>query len=198
MKISIKRWQKAQDEEITHHDGGNSSEHMTYGPFIFSKYINFNYEEDFKDKTIVEVGGARWPALFCCKSNFKKAYGIEPLLDRWSKEIKQGYLDNNIIPIKTPYELIDLGEVDETWFFNVLQHAICPEEMLLKAKKTSKVIRVFEPINTPTNVPHPHSLTQETFTKVLGDFGHIYNGGSEPNSFSTDCYYGVWNADNNI
>ena len=83
-------------------------------------------------------------------------------------------------------------EIDETWFFNVVQHVMDPKEQLELAKKTSKVIRVFEPIGTGTDVAHPHYITKETFTDVLGDFGKIFEGGTEDGFFSCDCYYGTW------
>ena len=45
--------------------------------------------------------------------------------------------------------ILDIDEqVDETWFFNVVQHVLDPKEQLELAKKTSKVVRVFESIGS--------------------------------------------------
>ena len=83
-------------------------------------------------------------------------------------------------------------------FFNVVQHVFDPKEQLELAKKTSKTIRVFEPIGTGTDTAHPHYITEETFTDVLGNFGQIFNGGTEDGFFSCDCYYGTWNESDNV
>tara|TARA_Y100000310_G_scaffold183416_1_gene183554 strand:+ start:742 stop:1335 length:594 start_codon:yes stop_codon:yes gene_type:complete len=197
MKISMERWRYAQDAEFEHHQDLRL-EAYEKSHEIIAKYLNLNYEKDFKDKIIVEVGCAAQPHLLQCKSNFKKAYAIEPLIDRWPQEIKQNWIKNNITPINSPYETIDLGPVDETWFFNVVQHVLCPEEMLLKAKKTSKIIRVFESIDQQADIAHPHIITKNLFTEVLGDGGHIFKGGTEPGFHAVDCYYGTWYANNNI
>ena len=101
--------------------------------------------------------------------------------------------------IAAPYEDLEIDEqVDETWFFNVVQHVLDPKEQLQLAKKTSKVIRVFESIGSATDVAHPHFITEETFTSVLGNFGKIYEGGSEPGFHGADCYYGTWYAPDNV
>ena len=197
MRISMERWAIAQNEEFKHHQDLNLSAYET-SHIIIAKYLNMDYKKDFKDKVIVEVGCAAQPHLLQCKSNFKKAYAVEPLIDRWPKEIKQNWLDNDIVPVSEPYEMVNFGEVDETWFFNVVQHVICPEEMLLKAKKTSKIIRVFESINQPADIAHPHIITKDLFTEVLGDGGYTFKGGTESGFHAVDCYYGTWYADNNI
>ena len=88
--------------------------------------------------------------------------------------------------------------VDETWFFNVVQHVIDPQEQLEIAKKTSKIIRVFESINSGIDASHPHLIAKETFTEVLGDFGKVFQGGSEAGFHSADCYYGTWYATDNV
>ena len=66
------------------------------------------------------------------------------------------------------------------------------------AKNSSKIVRVFESIGSVTDVAHPHFITPETFTDVLGNFGKIYKGGSEPGFHGADCYYGTWNESDNV
>jgi hypothetical protein len=57
---------------------------------------------------------------------------------------------------------------------------------------------VFESIGSVTDTAHPHFITPETFTDVLGNFGKIYKGGSEPGFHGADCYYGTWYESNNV
>lgn len=198
MEITLDRWQLAQDTEFTHH---RDLSEEAYFPAcrIIAEYLEFNFEEDFIDKVIVEVGGGPRGSLLLTKGNFKRGILIEPLIDRWPVEIRESYESIGVEIITEPYEHLEIEEkVDETWFFNVIQHVIDPEAMLKQAKETSKVIRVFESIGSVTDTAHPHFITKETFTKVLGEFGKIYEGGSRSGFHGADCYYGTWNASNHI
>ena len=139
------------------------------------------------------------PILLHTKGNFKRGIIIEPLIDRWPSEIRKDYEDIGVEIVVAAYEDLEIeDEVDETWFFNVVQHVFDPKEQLELASKTSKVIRVFESICSVTDIAHPHYITEETFTDVLGDFGQIYKGGSEPGFHGADCYYGTWYASDNV
>ena len=198
MKIDMDRWQLAQDTEFTHHQD-LSLEAYSHASIIIAKYLEFDYEEDFKDKVIVEVGGGPRGSILRTKGNFKRGILVEPLIDRWPAEIRKDYEDIGVEIIAAPYEQLEIDEpIDETWFFNVVQHVIDPKEQLELAKKTSKVVRAFESINWPADIAHPHVITKETFTDVLGDFGKIYRGGTERGFHGADCYYGTWYASDNV
>ena len=148
---------------------------------------------------IVEVGAGPRGSILNTKGNFKRGIVVEPLIDRWPPEIRKDYEDIGVEIIDAPYEDLDIEEkVDETWFFNVVQHVFDPKEQLELAKSSSKIVRVFESIGSVTDVAHPHFITPETFTDVLGNFGKIYKGGSEPGFHGADCYYGTWNESDNV
>lgn len=191
MKISKERWKIAQNEEVKHYPT-LGYEISVYGFEIIAGHLGINFEEDFKAKTIMEVGAGPYGAVLMCKGNFGRAVVVEPLIDRYPLFIRELYKKNNVEVIVNAYELEEPGYFDETWLFNVLQHVICPEEILKKASKASSTIRVFEPIGWGTNIEHPHFINKSTFTTVLGDFGQIFKGGSILNFHSADCYYGTW------
>lgn len=198
MKIDLDRWQIAQDTEFAHHQDLRL-EAYSHASMIIAKYLEINYEEDFKDKVIVEVGGGPRGSILHTKGNFKRGILIEPLIDRWPVEIRKDYEDIGVEIIAAPYEDLEIDEqIDETWFFNVIQHVIDPQEQLEIAKKTSKIIRVFESIGSAVDTAHPHLITDETFIEVLGDFGKIFKGGTESEFHSADCYYGTWYASDNV
>jgi len=193
MKITLGRWAQAQNDEFAHHQD------LTLGAYsrtheVVAQYLDFDYKEDFRDKVIVEVGCAAQPHLLQCQSNFKKAYAIEPLIDRWPQSIKDNWTQNNIIAVNEAYELAEIPDADETWLFNVISHVIDPVEMMQKAMRTSKIVRFFEPIDQPINMAHPHEITMQLIEKVMGPFGEIYQGGSEPGFHGANCYYGTWRA----
>ena len=197
-RIELERWQNAQTAEFSHHQDLRREAYIT-ATNVIAKYLDINYENDFTDKVIVQVGAGPRGSILSTNGNFKRGVVIEPLIDRWPSEIREDYEKDGIEIVDQPYENLEIDEpVDETWFFNVVQHVFDPKEQLELAKKTSKVIRIFEPIGTGTDVAHPHYITKETFTDVLGDFGQIFEGGTEEGFFSCDCYYGTWYASDNV
>jgi hypothetical protein len=198
MRIELERWQNAQTAEFGHHQDLRREAYIT-ATNVIGKYLDINYENDFKNKVVVQVGAGPRGSILSTSGNFKRGLVIEPLIDRWPADIREDYEKDGIEIIDQPYENLEIDEkVDETWFFNVVQHVMDPKEQLELAKKTSKVIRIFEPIGTGTDVAHPHYITKETFTDVLGDFGQIFEGGTEDGFFSCDCYYGTWYASDNV
>ena len=197
-RIALDRWQSAQTAEFGHHQDLRMEAYST-ASLVTARYLGFDYEKDFKDKVIVEVGAGPRGSILYTKGNFNRGIIIEPLIDRWPAEIRKDYEDIGVEIVVAAYEDLDIDEqVDETWFFNVVQHVLDPQEQLELAKKTSKVIRVFESIGSVTDTAHPHYITKETFTDVLGDFGQIYEGGTEPGFHGADCYYGNWYASDNV
>lgn len=198
MRIETDRWNLAQDTEFTHHQDLRI-EAYSHASKIIEKYLEIDYKEDFKDKVIVEVGAGPRGSILLTEGNFKRGIIVEPLIDRWPAEIREDYEKIGVEIIAAPYEDLEIDEqVDETWFFNVVQHVLDPKEQLEIAKKTSKVIRVFESIGSATDTAHPHLITEETFTDVLGNFGQVFKGGSERGFHSADCYYGTWYASDNV
>ena len=198
MRIELERWQAAQTEEFSHHQDLRIEAYIT-ATNVIAKYFGIDYKKDFKDKVIVQVGAGPKGSILSTEGNFKRGIVIEPLIDRWPSNIREDYEKVGIEIIAAPYEDLDIDEqVDETWFFNVVQHVLDPKEQLELAKKTSKVVRVFESIGSVTDTAHPHYITKETFTDVLGDFGQIYKGGTEPGFHGADCYYGNWYASDNV
>ena len=194
MEISLERWEAAQEAECLDHLGNlkNDPEYWK-GEYITAEYLGINFEEDFKDKFVIEVGAGPQGALLLTKGNFKRAIVVEPLIDKFPSYIRENYEKMGIEVVTEMYEDVSYDDVDETWFFNVLQHVISPEKQLQIGKETSKVVRVFEPINYPPNLCHPHVLTKELFTGVFGEsFGTTYYGNSRPDFHSADCYYGTW------
>ena len=164
-----------------------------------TKKCDYNFSELLN--AVEELTGLTLGGIFAFKTIRTDRFGshlIRPLADK-NPNIRKDYEDIGVEIVVAAYEDLDIDEqVDETWFFNVVQHVLDPKEQLELAKKTSKVVRVFESIGSVTDTAHPHYITKETFTDVLGDFGQIYKGGTEPGFHGADCYYGNWYASDNI
>jgi len=191
--VSYNRWVEAQNQEFVEYTDHDIPRRRR-GKGIIFRYLGINFEEGWDNKTIVEVAAGSTPTLGFIEGNATKI-AIEPLMARWDNHRASAEVQGITI-ITDPYEHVDIkgtyGTVDETWFFNCLQHVIDPKAQLEKAKATSKIIRVFEPLGGTVNLAHPHVISRNTFTEVLGDFGQIFKGGTEEGFHSFDCYYGTW------
>lgn len=193
-KITKQRWLDAQHEELNDHINGNYNLNFYNNIYnnIFS-LLKINNNE-FEDKTIIEVG----PALYPCLVNVKtqKSIVIEPLFDFFPPHIKSLYSINNIACITQPLEEIEdnLFNCDEIWVFNIMQHIIDPDLFIDKCIMLSKIIRIFEPIDCPTNNSHPHTYSIDYFLNKFSNFENdlkIYKGNSIPNFHSANCVYGT-------
>ena len=54
-RIALDRWQSAQTAEFGHHQDLRMEAYST-ASLVTARYLGFDYEKDFKDKVIVEVG----------------------------------------------------------------------------------------------------------------------------------------------
>ena len=196
MDITRERWDEAQAAECEDHlvNLANSPDSLYHhGESLVAQYVGLDLKNDVKDKFVIEVGAGPKGAILLTGGNFKRGIVVEPLIDKFPPEVRKVYEDMGVEVVTEMYEDVDYGAVDETWFFNVLQHVISPEKQLQKAKENSDVVRIFEPINYPANISHPHVLTKELFTGIFGqDFGSLYVGGSRSDFHTADCYYGTW------
>jgi hypothetical protein len=199
MKISRERWDQAQIAEYSELNENTDPGENAYAYAVKATFdlLNLNPEVDLKNKVVVEVGTGFYPALLWAEG-LKRKVAVDPLFNNWPEQYKKRCIDAGIEINTDPYEESKIGKVDETWFFNVLQHVIDPEAQLKKAMKTSKVVRVFEPIGwgngtlLTTNEAHPHIISKETITNVMGDFGFIYQPCQVERFHQSECYYGTW------
>jgi hypothetical protein len=199
MKITKERWSEAQIAEYSelneNTDPGEAA--YAYAVKVTFDLLNINPKVDLKNKIIVEVGTGFYPALLWTEG-LKKRIAVDPLFNSWPEQYKKRCVDSKIEIVPYPYEEFAISDVDETWFFNVLQHVIDPEEQLMKAMETSKVVRVFEPIGWGNGIPltinaaHPHIISKQTITNIMGDFGFIYQPSQVDKFHQAECYYGTW------
>lgn len=186
--INKERWVLAQKEEKLHHVHEDLNEAVKKWENIYDFYFRYlNVDLDLKGKTVLEIGPARIAALLYC-NNYGPSFIVEPTKYEDSEYL---YNEKQISFIREVYEECDSPKVDEIWLFNVLQHIIDPDLFIEKCKKNTKVIKFFEPINTPIEVHHPHSFTLDDYTNYFGKSVKLYQGSTE--IFHTaDCVYGVY------
>lgn len=186
--INTNRWAEAQKEEKLHHTHESIEEAFIKWGGIYDFYFRYlNIDLNLKNKTILEIGPARIAALLYC-NNYESAFIVEPTE---YEDAIQLYSDKPITFIRETYEDCESPKVDEIWLFNVLQHIIDPDAFVEKCKKNCKVIKFFEPINTPIEIHHPHSFTFDDYIEYFGDSVKLYNGSTEK-YHTADCVYGIY------
>lgn len=185
MRIAKTRWLEAQEAERKCHSM-TLMKGLRYYQQVYSKYFSYlNINPNLKNKTIVEVGPADFPALYYCE-NYRGII-VEPMESEYLNLICQ---HKNIYRIAKPLEECALPKADEIWLLNVMQHVIDPELFVHKCKEAACTIRFFEPINYPVCVYHPHSFTIDDFKQFFNNV-NLYTD-RLPCFFDGDCAYGVW------
>lgn len=84
------------------------------------------------------------------------------------------------------YESLD--GFDEAWLYNCLQHTESPETIIAMIGAHAKRLRIFEWIETETNVGHPHTLHADELNDWIGGTGTVEQ--IVENGAVGLCYYG--------
>ena len=195
MKVDYERWKLAQDGEIQYHPEQSyidiDNNQYVYSWDVIFKMLDMPYL-DYQNKIIIDVGSGPAGPLLYCKNTSNLSTCVEPLMNKYNPMVKKRYLDHNLQVFIGPFESYNYNQkVDETWFFNILQHCIDPEESLKKAIENSKIIRIFEPIDTNINEEHPHSFSETWFKNILGDQVKRFQGGTIDRFHEADCMHGT-------
>lgn len=131
----------------------------------YSKKMGLN--EDFSDKTILDVGGG--PVSLLLKHKIKKGFVVDPC--EYPNWVRERYRENNIEQKVIKGEDIKDIQVDECWIYNCLQHTENPQKILDNALKCSIIVRIFEWVEEPISDGHIHTLHEHELNKWLGGYG---------------------------
>lgn len=135
------------------------------------------YNFDLKGKSVLDIGGGAYSLLLKCV-NFNKSVVADPLMGKYPEWVRDRYKTHNINVTSDLGEKLGYfkeGFFDEVWFYNVLEHVYDPKKVVDHALRLGKIVRVFEWLNTPPNIGHPQTLTEEKMNKWLGGEGKITN-----------------------
>jgi hypothetical protein len=141
--------------------------------------------------SVIDIGGGPVSLLLKCV-NGSGLIVVEPMvMPGW---VTERYAEASIVVRQGPGEELspdEFDQIDEAWIYNVLQHTQDPERVIENARKIAKIVRLFEWIDTPANVGHPHSLSQAKLDEWLGGFGKVEELTGQANCFG-NCYYGIF------
>lgn len=147
-------------------------------------FVIKNWCLDAGGKRILDIGGG--PVSMLLKTyNLGEGMVCDPI--RYPDWVIERYRAKGIKYIQISGEDIDVSGFDEVWIYNVLQHCMNPEKIILNARRAAPVIRLFEWIDFPPHPGHPQMLTAANLQKWLGSDGHVARlseSGCNGNSFS--------------
>ena len=152
--------------------------------FVYARLMQLEFQPDnagpridLQGKSVLDIGGGPVSMLLKTKSRGDYCKVIDPCTyPDWVKYRYAGlFIDYETVggeDINIDDEL-EKCIFDEVWIYNVLQHTIDPEKIIQNARRVSKIIRIFEWVDTGTSLGHPHELKEETLNKWLGGIGHV-------------------------
>lgn len=172
-------WEQDQEwERAWHKDCANSfaEEAKQYdyatkmGLDLYAYYENERKGFNFKDFTIVDIGGGPYSILL--KSQAARRVVVDPCqYPHWTKvrykecEIELHQVAGEDMKFRTKFDI--------ALIYNVLQHVKDPKQVIEKARYYSKVIYIFEWLEVEPTNGHPHMLKEKELNEWLGGFGRV-------------------------
>lgn len=144
---------------------------------------------DLAGKTVLDVGGGPVSMLLKTTNRGDGCVVVDPC--RFPAWVTARYEHAGIELVREPAETFESFEsFDEAWIYNCLQHTESPETIIAMVKKHAATLRIFEWIETETNVGHPHTLHADELNRWIGGVG-IVSQINENGAYGL-CYSGVF------
>lgn len=189
-------WQQAQEWEKDWHGScvntyGEEQKQLLYADRMGLRTFHNGkspYNFDLGGISVLDIGGGPCSLLLKCVGVVGKV--IDPLeFPAW---VLMRYQAAGIAFEQARGEDI-INEIgyEESWLYNVLQHVEDPAKIIRNARRAAKLIRVFEWIDTQTNIGHLHSLIEVQLNDWLRGEGKIeqFTGGY---TCTGTAYYGIF------
>lgn len=141
-------------------------------------------------KKVLDIGGGPISLLLKCTN--VDGCVVDPCV--YPEWIIERYKCAKIFYSRAKGEDIDINSSipinDEVWIYNVLQHVDDPQKVINNAREVSKIIRLFEWIDTGTSKGHAYNLTEKDLNLWLNGVGKV-----EVLNLPTlkgKCYFGIF------
>lgn len=191
-------WQQAQEWEKDWHGAcintyGEERKQLLYANRMGLRTFHDGrspYNFDLGGISVLDIGGGPCSLLLKCVNVVGKV--IDPLeFPAW---VLMRYQVAGIEFEQVRGENIEESGWDECWLYNVLQHVEDPMKVICNARRAAKLIRIFEWVDTPTNVGHLHSLTEAQLNNWLRGEGKVEQLTGQYTCTGTG-YYGIFPTD---
>lgn len=153
---------------------GEETKQLSYAHRMGLKQVNTDGHwpvYDMEGASVLDLGGG--PASILLKAtNLGRATVVDPC--EYPDWIRQRYTVAGVDYERVPAEQWT-SEVtyDECWIYNVLQHVQDPERIIANARASAMIVRIFEWIDLPPHLGHPHELKAASLTSWLGGHGTV-------------------------
>lgn len=143
---------------------------------------------DLEGKSVLDVGGG--PVSMLLKTvNGGRLTVVDPC--PYPKWVRKRYEAAGIVLVQEAAETHEsLDGYDEAWLYNCLQHTESPRKIIRMIRAHADRLRIFEWIETETNVGHPHSLHADELNDWIGGEGAVEQ--INENGAAGLCYYGTF------
>ena len=200
------KWDKAQAWEKDWHGDCINSLNEEMKQLVYAEKMGLvttptpktPYNFDLEGKRIIDIGGGAYSLLLKCV-NHEGSLVVDPLMWDYPKWVTERYENAGIEYSGQTGEEINkenLKRIDartyyhEAWIYNVLQHTKDPKKVIEAALEYAGVVRIFEWVETGTNIGHLHDLNEQDLNNWLGGEGKVEN--INRNGAVGKCYYGVF------
>lgn len=147
---------------------------------------------DLEGKSVLDVGGGPVSMLLKCVNPGRMVIVDPCTYPDW---VYHRYEEAGISSLCDPGENIDqlpIGNFDEVWIYNVLQHTQDPAKIIANVKERASTLRIFEWVNIPACPGHPHELKAHLLQQWIdAGYGTVETMTGENNCFGT-AFYGVF------
>ena len=194
-------WKDAQDWESQWHGNCVNSLNEELKQLIYADRMGLvrspdnktPYRFDLKGKSVLDIGSGPYSLLLKCE-NKGFCTAVDPLMNRFPDWVRDRYKYAEITPISAKGE--DLNKIDFDFdiclIYNVLQHTEDPQKVIENALSKCSELRIFEWLETPINIGHLHTLTEDKLDEWLGGKGKVEVLDSP--SLKGKAYYGIFKA----
>lgn len=204
------QWAQAQEWERDWHGNCANSFHEEQKQYVYAQRMGLDEFKvidpagriffDFGDKTVIDIGGGAYSLLLKSKAKYRTV--VDPC--KYPNWVKARYSELGISFINTPAEYLnDYYAHDHTvglelphdlaLIYNCLQHTIDPHKIIQNARRYAREVRIFEWIETGTNIGHLHTLHEKELNEWLGGTGKVERINQD--GCNGLCYYGIFNTD---
>jgi hypothetical protein len=128
---------------------------------------------DLAGKSVIDLGGGPYSMLL------KTVNGADLLVvdpcayPRWTRDRYEAANIRTWEIEAEEYRGTGSASFDECWIYNCLQHVVDPEAVIATARAQASVLRIFEWIETETNIGHPHTLHAADLDRWIGGTGTV-------------------------
>jgi len=146
---------------------------------------------DLASRKILDVGSGPSSILLKCINVGKGSTVLDPI--RFPDWVHKRYEEKKLVSItKVAEKYVQETEAqfDEVWIYNVLQHVIDPFKIVKGIREMAPILRIFEWIEHPAAVGHPHVLHARDLDQWLKGHGQIEQ--MDENGCQGMAYYGTF------